>query len=83
MIIHPRVLTVVASLLGALAIAAVPIAAQAASGQAATGCETNPAFRAGDFSRQSIDVTNKWLPLTPGMQFTLEGHSNNGGGVLP
>ena len=41
------------------------------------------AFRAGDFSRQSIDITNKWLPLKPGMQFTLEGHANSGGGVLP
>jgi hypothetical protein len=45
-------------------------------------CATYKRFRAVDFpSRPKID--NRWLPLEPGMQITLEGRANRGGGPLP
>ena len=34
------------------------------------------------FPKQPTD-RNKWLPLTPGRQYVLEGRSNRGGGALP
>jgi hypothetical protein len=45
-------------------------------------CYSYKRFRAIDFpSTPKID--NRWLPLEPGMQITLQGRANRGGGLLP
>jgi hypothetical protein len=41
-----------------------------------------PAFDPANF-RSPTKVTNRWMPLVPGTQFTMEGRSNIGGKVLP
>lgn len=66
---------------------AVAAGAQAGSGAAPTGpgmstCARPVEFRAGAFPRQQV-IDNRWLPLTPGTQLTLEGRANRGGGPLP
>jgi hypothetical protein len=33
-----------------------------------------------DFSYRSTAIDNRWLPITPGMQFTLQGTASRGGG---
>jgi hypothetical protein len=45
-------------------------------------CDPATSFNQGNFS-ESTAISNRWLPLTPGTQFTLEGRANRGGGVLP
>ena len=57
-----------------------PVGAGAAS--AAHGCGFTPRFDSGNFASSTI-ISNKWLPLQPGMQFTLQGRANSGGGLLP
>jgi hypothetical protein len=48
----------------------------------APGCPRAVEFVPGDFpSRAAVD--NRWLPLIPGTQLTLEGRANRGGGPLP
>jgi hypothetical protein len=45
-------------------------------------CKPFKAFDAHDFER-STSIDNRYLPLRPGNQFTLEGRANRGGGPLP
>jgi hypothetical protein len=70
-----------------MAVALIPFVASAspagaAAAAAAPGCGFSPPFERNDFTRSTI-INNKWLPLVPGMQFTLEGRANRGGGPLP
>jgi hypothetical protein len=66
-----------------LAVALVPLVTSASpAGAAAPTCGFNPQFERRDFTRPTI-INNKWLPLLPGMEFTLEGRANRGGGALP
>lgn len=54
----------------------------AGSPSAPAGCPQPVAFDSDEFPlRPKID--NKWLPLIPGTQLTLEGRANRGGGALP
>jgi hypothetical protein len=45
-------------------------------------CRPFTPFHANNFER-STDIDNRFLPLTPGTQFTLEGRANRGGQPLP
>ena len=38
-------------------------------------------FPAGDF-KNSADITNEWLPLTPGTEFVYEGQTEDNGGLV-
>ena len=49
---------------------------------AAQTCDAVAPVDRGRFAAPT-SITNPWLPLAPGTQFTLEGRSNRGGGVLP
>jgi hypothetical protein len=65
-----------AVLIGVLA--SVPAFAQTSS----RTCETMGSFDRNRFTKPTT-IDNQWLPFKPGTQFTLEGRSNRGGGVLP
>lgn len=68
-------------LLGSGAVAAATGAA--ASGPTGTSACARPVeFRPHEFPRRQV-IDNKWLPLVPGTQLTLEGRANRGGGPLP
>jgi hypothetical protein len=54
----------------------------AAASNSTQSCAPVTKFSAGNFP-QHPKITNKWLPLIPGTQFTLEGRANRGGGALP
>jgi hypothetical protein len=45
-------------------------------------CPRPVAFERHDFPRRPR-IDNRWLPLVPGTQLTLEGRANRGGGSLP
>jgi hypothetical protein len=57
-------------------------AADAARGTDTAGCDVTATFNRKDFT-DPTRIDNKWLPLTPGSQFVLEGRANRGGGALP
>lgn len=64
-------------------IVALPFAATAAdSATVDAGCGPLAQFADGDFGKPTL-IDNKWLPMRPGTQFTLEGRANRGGGILP
>jgi hypothetical protein len=70
-----------------VAVALLPLvaSAQGAPAQAATAptdCPFNPTFDRTTFSN-SARVDNKWLPLQPGYQFTLEGRASRDNRALP
>ncbi len=70
-----------------LAPAADPFAAVSRTGTAPTAADTQipPPFAPFDLTRfhSSTRIDNRWLPLTPGTQFVLDGVANRGGGLLP
>jgi hypothetical protein len=57
-------------------------AAGAATVVPAGTCQPIVPFRAENFER-STRIDNKFLPLVPGTELTLEGRANRGGGILP
>src|SRR5713226_9386346 len=80
---YPRLLLPLLS----VAIALLPLVAtaQGAPAQPAstpTDCPFNPSFDRTSFSH-STQVDNKWLPLQPGSQFTLEGRASRDNKPLP
>jgi hypothetical protein len=60
----------------------VSAASGAKTSTTAPTCDPVTHFRPADFPH-STTINNKWLPLVPGMQFTLEGRANTGGAPLP
>jgi hypothetical protein len=63
--------------------AAATAAGAATSGLTGTSSCTRPVpFRPADFPQRQV-IDNRWLPLVPGTQLTLEGRANRGGGPLP
>ena len=64
-----------------LLVTSVVIAPVGAAG-ATAACGPLTEFRPSDFSK-STQIDSRWFPLVPGMQFTLEGRTDRGGGVLP
>jgi hypothetical protein len=48
---------------------------------ATAACRPLTGFSATDFS-DPTEIDSRWFPLVPGMQFTLEGGTDRGGGVL-
>src|SRR5262249_21172835 len=56
--------------------------ASATASTKATSCNPVARFDADNFP-QYPKITNRFLPLVPGTQFTLEGRANRGGGPLP
>jgi hypothetical protein len=50
------------------------------AGTTAPSCETTPAFNKNNFGH-STRISNKFLPLVPGMQFTLDGTTTDDEGV--
>lgn len=58
------------------------VALAATRTMAAQTCDAAQPFDRARFTAPTT-INNSWLPLAPGTQFTLEGRSNRGGGVLP
>jgi hypothetical protein len=56
--------------------------AGASSASGKTSCDQIIRFDREDFTHPTV-INNKWLPLVPGMQFTLEGRANQDGAPLP
>ena len=68
-----------------MALAPLPLGAGAAAASSLTPpgtCKPIVPFDAGNFER-STKIDNTYLPLTPGVQLTLEGRSNIDGATLP
>jgi hypothetical protein len=61
---------------------AVARTSQASASTKAPTCDPVTRFDPANFPH-SARINNKWLPLTPGMQFTLKGRANTGGTPLP
>lgn len=72
----PRVLASLLVLLASLVIAPVGVTGSTAA------CTPLTAFKASRFS-DPTRINNRWSPFAPGMQYTLEGRADRGGGVLP
>lgn len=72
----PRALASLLLLLAVLAIAPVGISGSTAA------CRPLSGFSASHFSH-STRIDSRWSPFAPGMQYTLEGRADRGGGVLP
>ena len=49
---------------------------------AVSSCDPFTNFNRNNFSNPT-KIDNRWLPLAPGTQFTLEGRADRGGGSLP
>jgi hypothetical protein len=80
-----RVLAAVSLAMGSACLAAAAgQAGVAASGPAATHptCTQPVKFKRDAFPRRPV-IDNRWFPLIPGTQLTLEGRANRGGGPLP
>lgn len=82
--VRSALLSTVAALLLLLtsAQAATSSAAGTSSATATLPCDAIVHFDRDDFSN-STNIDNKWLPLVPGTQLTLDGRANRGGGPLP
>jgi hypothetical protein len=72
----PRALASLLLLLTNVVMAPVGVAASTAA------CEPLTGFSPSHFSH-STAIDSRWSPLAPGMQYTLEGRADRGGGVLP
>jgi hypothetical protein len=57
-------------------------AAARSDGSGSDTCAPFTTFRRANFGN-STKINNRFLPLVPGMQFTLEGRANTGGAPLP
>jgi hypothetical protein len=66
------------ALLAGLAALPVPGALASSGAGVPAGPATEKDFSVGNFSAASIDVTNRFLPLTPGRQYTLTGTTTAG-----
>jgi hypothetical protein len=73
------------SLAGLALMLLIPVAVGAAAGHPsppARTCRPFTEFMASDFGR-STKIDNRFLPLVPGTQLSLEGRANTGGAALP
>ncbi len=56
--------------------------AKASSMTTTSSCDPLTRFDSNNFSNPTT-IDNRWLRLIPGMQLTLDGYANRGGGLLP
>ena len=78
MTLHSRAVRIVTS--AVLAAASLTAAARPSRGQ--EGCDAIEAVQPSNFSNPTR-IDNQWLPLTPGMEYTLEGRDTTSGESLP